>query len=114
MWSVPVSVGPHSRAAAAAGPAVRLAASAVLAPVVPAPPAGSLVVLSFLSGSRALASAPGAAIAGAATAVDGGGGGWGELRDVTEGLQLRHWEPTVAAGLLAEGVLAQVRACGLV
>lgn len=66
---------------------------------------GSVVVMSYLNGTRALAP-----YVDAVRADGGGGGPHVSLRDVTEALQLRAGELTLAAGRVAEGVLAQV--CG--
>ncbi|GIL86764.1 hypothetical protein Vretifemale_14997, partial [Volvox reticuliferus] len=127
LWSIPlrtpiapagVATGAPSHAGGAAAP--------VTNPQPGAPPAGgSLVVLSFVGGSRALAPVLDTDFA-AESGSDGSRFTPGtapsppevgvmepSLRDVTDVLQLRHWEPTVAAGLVAEGVLVQVTPSGI-
>ncbi|EFJ42800.1 hypothetical protein VOLCADRAFT_97017 [Volvox carteri f. nagariensis] len=96
----------------------RAAAAAAAAAANSLPAGGSLVVLSYVGGSRALA--PVLDTDFAAESNPGGSGAslpYGDVGpadvapsmcDVTEALQLRHWEPTLAAGLVAESVLVQV------
>ncbi|GIL51538.1 hypothetical protein Vafri_7510 [Volvox africanus] len=127
LWSIPLRT---PIAPAGVAPGAPSHAGGVAAPVPNpqpgAPPAGgSLIVLSFVGGSRALAP-----VLDTDFAAESGSGGseFGpgrapsppelgvmepSLRDVTDALQLRHWEPTVAAGLVAEGVFVQITQSGI-
>ncbi|GLI69293.1 hypothetical protein VaNZ11_013866 [Volvox africanus] len=127
LWSIPLRT---PIAPAGVAPGMPSHAGGVVAPVPNpqpgAPPAGgSLIVLSFVGGSRALAPVLDTDFAAGSGS---GGSGFGpgtapsplevgvmepSLRDVTDALQLRHWEPTVAAGLVAEGVFVQVTPSGI-
>ncbi|GLC69888.1 hypothetical protein PLESTF_000891700 [Pleodorina starrii] len=139
MWSIPLRCPlTHNAGAAGGGAAGGAAGAAAAAAANPPPPpgsplaGGSLVLLSFVGGSRALAPVLDTDFAAESGSGFGSGSGPGSrsrtsasathpdvgaaapsLRDVTDALQLRHWEPTVAAGLVAEGVLVQVTPSGI-
>lgn len=111
MWCVPLPEAPLAEQHQPERQQARDASSAGAAPATAtASVGGSVVVMSYLNATRALAPHVEAvrACGGGGGGGNAGGGPHVSLRDVTEALQLRAGELTLAAGRVAEDVLAQV------